>query len=116
MIENLLEEKVGELSSRNREIKTSGSFDTHYAPNAHVVLNGINSPGDGFIALEEIPTPSGAIRLASPKDNFAYAQVLYNALRLADSKGIKRVNVVTPSKSGIGLAINNRLLKASIKR
>jgi L-threonylcarbamoyladenylate synthase len=116
MIENLLEEKVGELGSRNREIKASGSFDTHYSPKAHVLLNGITSPGDGFIALEDIPTPTGAIRLACPKNNLEYAHILYSALRLADSKGIKRVNVVTPSKSGIGLAINNRLLKASINR
>ena len=116
IIENLLGEKIGESDSRRRDIKIPGSFDTHYSPNAHVLLNGITSAGDGFIALEEIPTPTGAIRLASPKDNLDYAKVLYSALRLADSKGIKRVNVVTPSKSGIGLAINNRLLKASINR
>ena len=116
MVENLLEEKISELDSSINEIKIPGSLENHYSPNAHVVLNGVNIPGDGFIALEEIPTPNGAIRLASPKDNFAYAQILYYALRLADNKGIKRVNVVPPSKKGIGLAINNRLLKASINR
>ena len=113
MIKNLLGEKIGELDSRSKEIKTSGSFETHYSPNAHVVLNGITSAGDGFIAIEEIPTPTGTIRLACPKDNFEYAQVLYSALRLADSKGIKTVNVIPPADQGIGLAINNRLLKAS---
>jgi L-threonylcarbamoyladenylate synthase len=76
-------------------------------------LNGITSPGDGFIALEEIPTPTGAIRLASPRDNLDYAKALYSALRKADSKGIKTVNVITPAEQGIGLAINNRLFKAS---
>jgi L-threonylcarbamoyladenylate synthase len=113
MIENLLGQKLAELNSNNREIKTSGSFDTHYSPNAHVVLNGIASPGDGFIALEEFPTPTGAIRLASPRDNLEYAQVLYCALRLADSKGIKTVSVIPPIKLGLGLAIYNRIKKAS---
>jgi L-threonylcarbamoyladenylate synthase len=113
MVENLLGQKTGELDSSAREIKTSGSFETHYSPNAHVVLNGVINPGDGFIALDEIPTPAGAIRLASPKDNLDYARVLYCALRLADSKGIKTVNVVPPAEQGVGLAINNRLLKAS---
>ena len=77
------------------------------------MLNGSTSRGDGFIALEEIPTPTGAIRLASPRDSIEYAQVLYSALRLADSKGIKNVNVIPLEEQGIGLAINNRLLKAS---
>jgi L-threonylcarbamoyladenylate synthase len=113
MIENLLGQKLGELDSSKREIKISGSFNSHYSPNAHVVLNGITRPGDGFIALEEIPTPAGAVRLASPKDNLDYAKVLYSALRLADSKGIKTVSVVTPVQEGIGIAISNRLVKAS---
>jgi len=113
MVENLLGQKLGDLDSSNREIKISGSFETHYSPNAHVVLNGITNPGDGFIALEEIPTPTGAIRLASPRDNVDYAKALYCALRKADSKGIKTVNVITPAEHGIGLAINNRLFKAA---
>ena len=113
MIENLLGKKLGELESSNREVKISGSFDVHYSPDAHVLLNGITGPGDGFIALEEIPTPTGAIRLASPRDNFEYAKVLYSALRLADSKGIKTVSVVPPVQQGIGRAISNRLVKAS---
>ena len=113
MIENLLEHRLTDFNSSIRDIRTSGSFETHYSPNAHVVLNGVINPGDGFIALEEIPTPAGAIRLASPKDILDYARVLYCALRLADSKGIKTVNVVPPAEKGVGLAINNRLLKAS---
>lgn len=113
MIENLLGVKIGEYFSLNRNVKAPGSFKMHYAPKAHVVLNGVTRPGDGFIALEEIPTIIGAIRLASPKDDLEYAQVLYSALRLADSKGLKTVNVIPPKAQGLGLAINNRLLKAS---
>jgi len=113
MIENLLDKKFGEFNPVNAEVRFSGSFKSHYSPNAQVILNGAFKPGNGFIALEDIQTPAGAIRLASPKDINQYAQILYRALRLADSKGIKTVNVIPPVEQGIGLAINNRLLKAS---
>ena len=113
IVENLLGQKLGELDSSNRQIKISGSFETHYSPDAQVVLNGITNLGDGFIALEGIPTPPGAIRLGSPKDIDDYAQILYSSLRLADYNGIKIVNVIPPEDQGIGLAVNNRLLKAS---
>jgi L-threonylcarbamoyladenylate synthase len=113
MVEKFLGQKISKLKSHNGEIRTSGTFETHYSPNAQVVLNRTTSPGDGFIALQEIPTPAGAIRLASPRDNIEYARVLYSALRLADSKGIKTVSVIPPVNLGIGLAIENRLRKAS---
>ena len=113
MIENLLDEKVCIQDPINISVRVPGSIKTHYAPNARVVLNGVISPGDGFIAIEEIPTPAGAIRLASPRNNLEYAHILYGALRLADCTGIKTVNVIPPEDKGIGLAVNNRLLKAS---
>jgi L-threonylcarbamoyladenylate synthase len=113
MVEDLLGVRVSESDSLNLKTKVPGSSETHYAPNAKLFLNGFPKPGDGFIALEGIPTPDGAIRLSSPKDNYEYAQILYNAFRLADGKGIRIVNVIPPVEKGIGLAINNRLLKAS---
>ena len=113
IVENLLDIKISEFDSPNLEVKVPGSFETHYSPNAQVMINGVVMPGNGFIALEDVPTPAGAIRLASPKDINHYAQILYSALRIADSKGIKTVTVIPPVEQGIGLAINNRLLKAS---
>jgi len=98
----------------NLKVKASGLLRTHYAPNAKVFLSGDTQPGDGFIALSSIGTPEGAIRLASPKDNNEYAQILYESLRLADKKGLKRVFVIQPNDSGIGLAINDRLKKVSV--
>jgi L-threonylcarbamoyladenylate synthase len=113
MVENLLDIQISEFESPNLGIKVPGSFETHYSPNANVLINGEIIQGNGFIALEEIPTPAGAIRLGSPKDNDDYAQILYSALRQADSSGIKTVNIIPPMKQGIGVAINNRILKAS---
>ena len=112
MIENLLSIIVGQIKIGNK-MKAPGLLETHYSPDAEVILNGFPKPGDGFIALSNVPTPYGAIRLASPGNNDEYARVLYSALRLADTKGIKVVQVVPPIELGLGVAINNRVSKAA---
>jgi L-threonylcarbamoyladenylate synthase len=95
------------------KIKASGLLQSHYSPKARVFLSGDTQPGDGFIALSSINTPEGAIRLASPKDNSEYAQLLYESLRLADKKDLQRVFIIQPDNFGIGIAINDRLKKAA---
>jgi L-threonylcarbamoyladenylate synthase len=93
-------------------IKASGLLDSHYSPKAKVVLNSIAVPGDGLIAMEDIPTPNEVTRLASPKNNEQYAKQLYEALRSGDQQGINRIVVVPPTGKGIAEAIRDRLLKA----
>ena len=68
------------------------------------------------IALDSFTTPSGAIRVASPKTNEEYAQVLYEAFRLADNKGLRRVFVIPPTGDGIAVAINDRLAKSAFEK
>ena len=103
------------IDGGNLMIKAPGLLQSHYAPAARVFLSGDAQPGDGFIAYSLIPTPIGAIRLASPKDNDEYANQLYLALRLADSKKLQRVVVIPPINEGIGVAINDRLKKCEYK-
>jgi len=116
IIESFLSVNVAKFDSTNNKIMSPGLLESHYSPNAQVILNGVPQPGDGFIALADIPTPIGAVRLASPKNNNEYAHELYNALRLADNKGIKTIQVITSIEQGVGVAINNRLIKASYKK
>jgi len=113
MIEEVLDIELGLVSASNKEIKVSGMLAAHYSPNAKVNLSGVPSPGDGYIALSNLPTPAGAIRLASPKDYEEYAQILYESLRSADTKGLNNVFVVPPHNQGVGVAINDRLGKAA---
>jgi L-threonylcarbamoyladenylate synthase len=113
MIESFLSIDLTKLDLESNKIMAPGLLEAHYSPKAQVQLNGVPEPGDGFIALADVPTPIGAVRLASPKNNNEYAHELYNALRLADSKGIKTVQVITPVEKGFGVAINNRLTKAA---
>ena len=95
-------------------IRVSGSLKAHYAPVAKVILNGTAGYGDGFIALAEIPTPPGAIRLAAPKDNEAYAKDLYSALRSGDAQGVEKIIAITPDGHGIAIAIRDRLQRAAV--
>lgn len=100
-------------SPNNSEIRVSGSLENHYAPAAQVLLDIPPQPGDGFIALAEIPSPDGVIRLATPNNIEAFAHDLYAALRDADLKGLTRVVVHQPKGDGLAIAIRDRLKRAS---
>jgi L-threonylcarbamoyladenylate synthase len=94
-------------------IRVSGSLENHYAPAAKVLLCEVPIAGQGFIAHKNIETPRGVIRLASPSDDEEFAQILYSALRQADAQGLAEVVVVQPIGIGIGVAIRDRLARAS---
>lgn len=95
------------------QIRVSGSFNSHYAPNAKVLLDTNPQPGDGFLALKDIATPKDVIRLSSPLNVKEFAQNLYSTLRKADELNLKRIVVIQPQGSGLATAIRDRLKKAS---
>jgi L-threonylcarbamoyladenylate synthase len=103
-------------NSNDIKLKVPGSLQSHYAPLAKVFLSTTANPGDGFIALSNTPTPPGAIRLASPTNNREYAQLLYQALRLADTKKLQKVIVIPPTGDDLALAIIDRLRKCEFKK
>jgi len=106
---------ISGLHNLGNQIKAPGLLESHYAPSAKVFLTGEPKTGDGFIALASFKTPTGAIRLASPVNNKDYAQILYKALRLADSKKIRRIFVIPPEGLDIAVAINDRLKRCAFK-
>ena len=118
----MIEDTLGitiELNASNSEsiqIRAAGLLESHYAPNAKVFLTGLPSLGDGFIALDSFATPVGAVRIAAPKTNEEYAQVLYEAFRLVDVKGLRSVFVIPPTGDGIAVAINDRLSKSAFEK
>jgi len=103
------------VSTNKVDIKAPGLLESHYSPKAKVILDQTPERGDGFIALSEIKTPEGVIRLASPKNNEEYAKVLYQALRNADAQQIKTVHAHLPTGSDIAVAIRDRLTKSANK-
>jgi L-threonylcarbamoyladenylate synthase len=101
------------LSATNTSTKASGLLESHYKPKANVLLNKEAGFGDGLIALSEISTPEGVIRLASPSNLEEYARTLYSALRSADLMGLAQVTIYLPTDKGLGKALHDRLTKAS---
>jgi len=67
----------------------------------------------GFIAMADVATPDGVVRLAAPKTHEEFARVLYAALRAADEKGLQSVVVAQPKGDGIAIAIRDRLKRAA---
>ena len=97
------------------EIRVSGSLDSHYAPVATVVLDQSPVAGQGFIAMADVATPEGVVRLAAPKSDEEFARILYAALRAADEQGLQTVVVAQPAGDGIAIAIRDRLERSSTR-
>jgi len=95
------------------EIRVSGSLYSHYSPVATVVLDQTPIAGQGFIAMADVATPDGVIRLAAPTTHEELARVLYAALRAADNQGVGVVVVQQPAGDGIAIAIRDRLQRAA---
>ena len=111
---SMIEECTGlKVSQGGSGIRVSGSLDSHYAPLARILLSETAKPGQGLIAHASFRTPKGVIRLSSPKSDDEFARILYRALRIADSQGIKEVVVIQPSGDGIAVAIRDRLTRAA---
>jgi len=94
-------------------IKFSGSFEKHYAPKCRVILDSLEGENSGFFALSDIPTPPGMTRLGSPVSVDEFARLLYSTFRTADHLGLTNLVVIPPKGSGLAIAINDRLEKAS---
>jgi L-threonylcarbamoyladenylate synthase len=71
--------------------------------------------GEGFIALDSISTPDGAIRLSSPTNNQEFARTLYEALRDGDRNNLSEIKVIIPTEGDLVEAIKDRMIKSSSK-
>ena len=114
MIEESTGLSVGDSISADRvEIRVSGSLGSHYAPVATVLLDQSPVAGQGFIAMADVATPDGVVRLAAPKSDEEFARVLYAALRAADQQALETVVVFQPTGDGISIAVRDRLVRSS---
>jgi L-threonylcarbamoyladenylate synthase len=112
MIEGVSGLKVAGLDTKS-EIRVSGSLDSHYSPKAKVILNAGAQPGDGLIAMADVETPVGVIRLAAPNNIDEYASDLYAALRAGDAQKLEKVVAIEPMGEGLAEAIRDRLQRAA---
>ena len=102
--------------SKEDKIRVSGSLENHYAPKARVLLDQQPVIGSGFIALEEIESPYGVIRLAAPKSVEEFARVLYSALRDGDHQNLDIIYIAQPTGEGLAIAIRDRLSRSAAGR
>ena len=96
-----------------QKVRVPGQMASHYSPKAVVELGMPTQQGGGFIALADVESPAGALRLAAPISIEEYARVLYKALRLGDELGLERIFVIEPKGGGLAVAIRDRLTKAA---
>ena len=116
--EEMIEHTTGldVLDADGVAIRVSGSLESHYSPIAKVVLDQSPIAGQGFIAIADVATAAGVIRLAAPTTHDEFARVLYSALRAADEQGLNTVVVAQPEGNGIAIAIRDRLMRAAHTR
>ena len=111
----MVEESTGivVMEPDHAKIRVSGSHKQHYAPKAKVVIGNAAKSGEGLIAMSDIATPNGAIRLATPQSVEEYARMLYGALREGDKQGLKTIHIEAPTGSGLAVAIRDRINRAA---
>ena len=101
------------IEPEGTKVKVSGSHKQHYSPNAKVLIGAETKPGNGLIAMADVATPEGVIRLAAPKTLEEFARILYSALREADAQKLAEINVVMPEGNGLAVAIRDRITRAA---
>ena len=111
----MIEESTGIVLEEISEtkIRVSGSDKQHYAPKAKVIVDGQSQRGEGLIAMSDVTTPEGVIRLAEPKSVEEYARVLYSALRMSDTQNLQTVRIIPPVGPGLAVAIRDRINRAA---
>ena len=111
----MIEESTGIILSEagEKKIRTSGSDKQHYAPKAKVIIDGQSQSGEGLIAMSDVATPEGVIRLAEPKSIEEYARALYAALRQGDSQNLESIRIIPPNGQGLAVAIRDRINRAA---
>ena len=111
---NLRLEKV----NNEKILKSPGLDKNHYQPDVPVRINAKKPrTNEAWLAFGEINTSckSPAVSLSKKKCFKEASKNLYRMLRMLDKKNIIGIAVQNIPKKGIGLALNDRLLKASKK-
>lgn len=98
--------------SASGESRASGMLEKHYAPNCIVELASSRKDAQTRLAKLQIDGQIAEI-LDFESDLEGYAHQLYSRLRDADKRLVDVVIAVKPEMTGIGIAINERLKKAS---
>ncbi|WP_108811300.1 L-threonylcarbamoyladenylate synthase [Sphingorhabdus sp. Alg231-15] len=110
-----LEKSTGKraIDKQGETIEAPGQLASHYAPTKPVRLNATQpEPDDYHIGFGDI---GGNINLSVSGDLAEAASILFAALHIADSSDMPHIAIAPIPKTGIGVAINDRLQRAAQK-
>ena len=126
----MLEEALGSQVSLHvgvdhPTVRAPGTLDSHYSPNARVEVSsatGVRRRARvlvaeglrvGVLAPTLLRVPPEVHHFDPAGDSAAYARCLYRRFREADSIGLDVLLVVPPDSDGVGLAVVDRIRRAS---
>ncbi|GGE08426.1 translation factor SUA5 [Gemmobacter megaterium] len=115
-----LELVLGHTPSRTADAArplAPGQLASHYAPDAALRLN-VTTPNAGEIWIGFGPCPGAALSLSASGDVTEAATCLFDILRQADALAgpAGHIAVAPVPLTGLGLAINDRLIRAAAPR
>ena len=124
----IIDDGVVHQAKNNMKVNSPGMKYRHYSPKADVIiLDGMLASIDKYVSLNAAPDDAVVLFdgdkfccknkvIYYGKDSAHQAAMLFGVLRELDEQGIKRAYFRCPEKSGVGLAVYNRLLRAAAFR
>ncbi|MDR2581611.1 MAG: threonylcarbamoyl-AMP synthase [Fibromonadaceae bacterium] len=120
MIAEVLGMKSGEQGmGSNFQLPSPGMLKKHYCPNTPLCLGvpEVVPLNSGLLAFGEMPKNAGSfaelLNLSESGDLVEAAANLYGMLHKLDSLGLSKIFAVKLPEEGLGVAVNDRLTKAS---
>jgi L-threonylcarbamoyladenylate synthase len=124
---------VTEQINSDEPVKSPGMKYKHYAPECEVILvngsaeqfaefianNGANESAQRNVKIAAVVNAADSLKMngegvfAYGENETDFAHNLFALLRRIDDLGFDRIYVKTPKKTGIGLAVYNRLIRAA---
>ncbi len=113
-IEKILKKKV-KFSKNNKKIRSPGMMKKHYSPGIPVKINQNKYDGkSAFIYLgKKYKNKKNYFSLSKNNNMDEAASNLYNVFRLIKKRGYKKIQIAKIPKLGAGIAINDRIIRAS---
>lgn len=119
MISSIFDSKTLSLQD-NRELISPGQMESHYSPKANVLINQKANINDSAWLIfgnhpKTLQKDQIMFNLSPTRNLYQASNLLYMGLRYLDSFEVKNIQVMPIPMKGIGVAINDRLKRASFK-
>ena len=113
-IENVLKIKL-KILIKQTILKSPGLLKKHYSPGIPMYINKNKCPDKyAFITFgKKYPVTRNSFNLSAKSNLNEAAKNLYKFFRIVKKKGYKKIYVAKIPNTGVGIAINDRLKRAS---